>query len=47
MRLNSFFVTFETDAPMILFLSGEVAAILKWLMGFFIQSEVLKKAKSA
>ena len=47
MRLNSFLVTFQTDAPMILFLGGEVAVILKWLMGFFIQSEVPKKAKSA
>ena len=46
-RLNSFLVKFQTDAPMVPFLSEEMSGILRWLMSFFIQKDVLKKANSA
>ena len=41
-----FLVKFQTDAPMVPFLS-EVAGILRWLMSFFIQKDALEQAKSA
>ena len=43
-RLNVFLVKFQTDSPMVPFLSKEVAAILRWAMRFFIQKAVLVKA---
>ena len=46
-RLNNFLVKFQTDAPMVPFLSDEISSILRWLMSFFINSEVLKKASSS
>ena len=46
-RLNNFLVPMMPMIPMIPFLSDEICSILRWLMSFFIQSEVLKKAKSA
>ena len=42
--LNIFLVKFQTDSPMVPFLSEEVAGILKWAMRFIIQKNALKKA---
>ena len=43
-RLNVFLVKFQTDSPVVPFLSEEIASILKWLMQFFVQRSTLKKA---
>ena len=40
--LNGFLLTFQTDGPMVPFLSEEMGGILGWLMGFFIRKEVSK-----
>ena len=42
-RLNVFLVKFQTDSPMVPFLSEEIAGILKWVMRFFVLKSVLKK----
>ena len=42
-RLNVFLVKFQTDSPVVPFLSEEIASILKWLMQF-VQRSTLKKA---
>ena len=43
-KLNVFLNKFQTDSPMVLFLSGKIAIILKWAMRFFVQRSTLKKA---
>ena len=43
-RLNVFLVKFQTDSPMVPFLSEEMAGILKWAMRFIIQKTALIKA---
>ena len=45
-RLNCFLIKFQTDGPMVPFLSEEMGGILRWLLGFFIKKEVLKAANS-
>ena len=46
-KLNGFLIKFQTYSPMVPFLSEELGDILRWLMRFFIQKSVLKKAKNA
>ena len=46
-RLNGFFIKFQTDGPMVPFLSEEKCKILRWFMGFFILKEVLKAADTS
>ena len=35
-HLNGFLIKFQTDGPMVPFLSEETGGILQWLVGFFI-----------
>ena len=42
--LNIFLVKFQTDSPMVSFLSEDIAGILKWTMRVIIQKTALKKA---
>ena len=46
-RLNGFLIKFQTDGPMVPFLSEEKCKTLRWFMGFFILKEVLKAADTS
>ena len=46
-RLNGFLIKFQTDGPMVLFLSEELGEILWWRMGLFIRKEVVKAADTS
>lgn len=45
--LNRFLVTFQTDNPMVPFLSMEITSVLKSLMRFFMPKAVLQKMSSS
>ena len=45
-RLNVFLVKFQTDSPMVPFLSEEMAGILRWVMRFYIQKSALQTANT-
>ena len=39
-HLNGFLIKFQTDDPIVPFLSEKMGGILRWLMDFFIRKEV-------
>ena len=45
--LNRFLVTFQTDNPMVPFLSMEISSVLKSLMRFFMPKAILQKLTSS